>query len=37
MSQRIEAFTIDAEQDGSFTEVYSGTIVGYKMFFNLFC
>ncbi len=35
LSQRIEAFTIEAEQDGSFIEVYSGTIVGYKKIITL--
>lgn len=30
LSQRIEAFTVEAEQDGAFMQVYSGTIVGYK-------
>jgi alpha-L-fucosidase len=30
LSQRIEAFIVEAEQDGEFVPVYKGTIVGYK-------
>ena len=29
-SQRVESFTIEAEQDGSYQEVYRGTVIGYK-------
>lgn len=28
--QRVESFTVEAEQDGNFTEVYNGTVIGYK-------
>ena len=28
--QRVESFTVEAEADGSFTEVYRGTVIGYK-------
>ena len=28
--QRVESFTVEAEIDGKFTEVYSGTVIGYK-------
>lgn len=28
--QRIESFTAEIEQDGEYTEVYSGTVIGYK-------
>ncbi|MGN0506198.1 MAG: alpha-L-fucosidase [Lachnospiraceae bacterium] len=30
LGQRIERFSIEAEQDGSYTEVYRGTVIGYK-------
>ena len=29
-SQRVESFTIEVELDGSFSEVYRGTVIGYK-------
>lgn len=29
-SQRVESFSVEAELDGNYTEVYSGTIIGYK-------
>ncbi|MBO5037017.1 MAG: alpha-L-fucosidase [Clostridia bacterium] len=29
-SQRIETFAIDALKDGEFTEIFSGTVIGYK-------
>ena len=29
-SQRVESFSIEAEQNGEFSEVYCGTIIGYK-------
>ena len=35
--QRVESFTIEAEQDGSFTEVYCGTVIGYKRIVPLGC
>lgn len=28
--QRVESFTVEAETDGTFTEVYRGTVIGYK-------
>ena len=28
--QRVESFTVEAEQDGRFSEIYSGTVIGYK-------
>lgn len=28
--QRVESFTVEAERDGDFTEVYKGTVIGYK-------
>ena len=28
--QRVESFTVEAEQEGSFTEVFRGTVIGYK-------
>ena len=30
LSQRIESFTVEAHIDGQYTQVYSGTVVGYK-------
>ena len=30
LSQRIESFTVEARIDGKYTQVYSGTVVGYK-------
>ena len=30
MSQRIESFTVEICENGSFHEIYSGTVVGYK-------
>lgn len=29
-SQRIESFSVEAELDGGFTEIYHGTVIGYK-------
>ena len=29
-SQRIESFTVEARENGEYTEVYCGTVVGYK-------
>ncbi|MDE6594588.1 MAG: alpha-L-fucosidase, partial [Oscillospiraceae bacterium] len=29
-SQRVESFSVEAELDGSFTEIYRGTVIGYK-------
>ncbi len=29
-SQRVERFTIEAELDGEFAEIYRGTVIGYK-------
>ena len=29
-SQRVESFTVEAELDGDFIEVYQGTVIGYK-------
>lgn len=28
--QRVESFTVETELDGSFTEIYRGTVIGYK-------
>ena len=28
--QRVESFIVEAEQEGNFTEVYRGTVIGYK-------
>lgn len=28
--QRVESFTVEAERNGEFTEIYSGTVIGYK-------
>lgn len=28
--QRVESFTVEAELDGGYTEVYRGTVIGYK-------
>ncbi|MGN0636987.1 MAG: alpha-L-fucosidase [Huintestinicola sp.] len=28
--QRVESFAVEAEQDGEYTEIYSGTVIGYK-------
>ena len=28
--QRVESFTVEAEEDGKFAELYSGTVIGYK-------
>lgn len=28
--QRVESFAVDAEQGGRYTEIYSGTVIGYK-------
>lgn len=28
--QRVESFTVEAELDGKFSEVYRGTVIGYK-------
>ena len=30
LGQRVESFTVEAERDGEFTEIYSGTVIGYK-------
>ncbi len=30
MGQRVESFTVEAGNNGVFTEVYSGTVIGYK-------
>lgn len=30
LGQRIESFTVEAELDGKFSEIYSGTVIGYK-------
>lgn len=35
--QRVESFTVEAEQDGSFAEVYNGTVIGYKRIVPLGC
>ncbi|MBD5145096.1 MAG: alpha-L-fucosidase [Ruminococcus sp.] len=29
-SQRVESFTVEAELDGVFSEIYRGTVIGYK-------
>ena len=29
-SQRVESFSVEAEQNGEFSEIYRGTVVGYK-------
>jgi alpha-L-fucosidase len=29
-SQRVESFHIEAQQDGVYKTVYSGTVIGYK-------
>ncbi|MBD5526879.1 MAG: alpha-L-fucosidase [Lachnospiraceae bacterium] len=29
-SQRVESFTVEAELDGEFAEIYRGTVIGYK-------
>lgn len=35
--QRVESFTVEAELDGNFTEVYRGTVIGYKRIVPLGC
>ena len=30
MSQRVESFTVSVSENGSFREVYEGTVIGYK-------
>ena len=30
LGQRVESFTVEAEVDGEFTEVWQGTVIGYK-------
>ena len=30
MGQRVESFTVEAEIDGKYTEIYRGTVIGYK-------
>ena len=35
MSQRIERFSVDIENNGKFKEIYSGTVVGYQRIVRL--
>lgn len=30
MGQRVESFTVEADIDGKYTEIYKGTVIGYK-------
>ncbi len=34
-SQRVESFIVEAELDGSYTEIYRGTVIGYKRIVSL--
>lgn len=35
MGQRVESFTVEAGLNGTFTDVYNGTVIGYKRIFQL--